>query len=425
MLVEFSVSNYLSFAERQTFSMVAGKGAASRETHSMESGNSFAPHILRSAGIFGPNGAGKSNFVSALGFFSDFVMNSSKDYTEGDTIPVSSFHLDPRLKDEPSEFEILFVSERGLYQYGFSATEDRVWDEWLFCRPNERGTRIRKLFQRAYDPDLDEYRWDLNEGQLKGQREVWREATRYNALFLSTAVQLNSEVLLEPYGWISKFLRVICSPNELSYRFSAKKCLDADFKDLVLKFLQSSDVRISDIRVEEKEFEIPSNIENGFTPIVIDEIKKKGRNSKSYEIFVSYKDIVGNDVYINFDMESTGTQALFSLAGPWLDVLEKGYTLIVDELNSSLHPLALQHLIKMFHDPDLNKKGAQVIFTCHDTNTLSDWILAKDQIWFVEKRDENSSHVFPLSDFEIRDLGSFQKGYLKGRFGAVPRIKEF
>ena len=116
---------------------------------------------------------------------------------------------------------------------------------------------------------------------------------------------------------------------------------------------------------------------------------------------------------------------MFFVAGPILDVLEGGYTLIVDELNSSLHPCALKGIIEMFHDKEINKKNAQLVFTTHEVSIIDDDTFHKDQIWFVQRPDGLLTELTPLSDYEIRDLRTFKKSYLNGKFGAIPMTSSF
>jgi hypothetical protein len=125
----------------------------------------------------------------------------------------------------------------------------------------------------------------------------------------------------------------------------------------------------------------------------------------------------------DFQDESEGTQKLFALAGPIFEILKHGQVLIVDELDRSLHALLVRQLIEMFQNPDLNQKGAQLIFTTHDTSLLDGGLLRRDQIWFVEKDDAQASRLYPLSDFSPRKGEALERGYLAGRYGAVPILR--
>jgi AAA15 family ATPase/GTPase len=132
----------------------------------------------------------------------------------------------------------------------------------------------------------------------------------------------------------------------------------------------------------------------------------------------------GMDVLLDMDDESGGTQKLFALAGPWLDVLANGWVLLIDELDTSLHPLLMRHLIGLFHNPDINKSGAQLVFSTHDTTILDAQVFRRDQVWFVEKDRNLASHLYPLSDFSPRKGENYARGYLQGRYGALPFVGE-
>ena len=224
MLVSFSVQNFRSFSDKQTISLVAGTSAKKYPDIAFESHNSFAPYLLKSACIFGANGSGKSNLISAMYFFGDFIISSAKDTQEGDEIDFAPhlFHSD--FRDKPSEFEITFIYEEVLYQYGFAIDKERVWDEWLFSRPNADKSRTRTLFQREYDVKKKDYIWDINKTYIRGERETWKKSTRSNALFLSQAVQLNAKDLQKPFRWIQKHFDPITSTQRLLGGFTAEQC---------------------------------------------------------------------------------------------------------------------------------------------------------------------------------------------------------
>jgi uncharacterized protein len=423
MLIEFSVRNYRSIAERQKLSMVAGASAARRHQNSMATGNAFAPHALRSACLFGPNGAGKTSIVRAMAFFQRFVVTSAKDATAGDLINVTPFKFDPGLREQPSEFEIVFVAEGSLYQYGFSADENRVWSEWLFMRPNSSGSRIRTVFQREYEEESEEYQWYINDAHVKGEKETWKSATRDNALFVSTTIQLNSDVFRTPHLWIDSYFRVLASPERLSSETTAERSVQESHKAKVLEFLRSVDLEIDDFAIDEKQLEVPKEFEEMLKEQVLEAFRKRTSQAKEYKVR-TLRTTDGSSIELDLDQESDGTQVLFSLAGPLIETLEEGYTMIVDELHNSLHPLALRHLVELFHNPSVNTKGAQLIFTSHDTSIISKGFMHRDQVWLVERQGKQGSHLYPLSDFNVRELDSFQKAYLSGRYGALPRIRE-
>lgn len=427
MLISFSIENFRSIASEQSLSLVAGSSSKKKNDISFPTDNSLAPHLLRSACLFGSNGAGKSSCVLAMDFFRDFVISSAKNTQEGEAIPVTSFKLDDDFSNAPTNLEISFIHEETFYQYGFSVNEERVFGEWLYMKPNAADTRTRTLFQREYDDEENQYHWYVNDTHVKGQKTLWKDSTRHNALFLSTAIQLNSESLRAPFDWIQRYLRIMTSPERLSHSFTAKKCHEDGWKDKVLSLLNSTDIRIDDIETDSKELVFDDADFEILSPEARAQLNEQLKKSKAfrYSVKTYHTDKKGHKIAFDLHEESDGSQLIFSLAGPWLDVLENGYTLIVDELHNSLHPNALKFLVKMFHDPEINKNNAQVIFTSHETSVMSKGFMHQDQIWFLEKCDLGATKLYPLSDYDVRDVTAFQKAYLDGRYGAVPRLKEF
>jgi AAA15 family ATPase/GTPase len=426
MLISFSVKNYRSFADNQTISLVASSASKKNHKISFPSGNSMAGNLLRSACIFGANGAGKSSLIKALGFFKYFVITSAKDLQEGESINVTPHLFKVDLDSKPSEFEIVFIYKQSYYQYGFALDEQRVYGEWLFTKPNTEKSRTRTLFQREYDSASDKYVWDINKTFIKGDKEIWKNSTRSNALFLSQAVQLNAADLKEPFEWIHKNLRIIDSPDRISSGFTARKCTDDIGKEKVLNLLKSVDLKIQDFKVDEVDIdlsELPHDMPQALKDALLEEIK--GKKSKAYHIVSYHRNSSGKLVPLDMSDESDGTNVLFGMAGPWFDVLENGYTLVVDELHNSLHPHAFKTLVNLFHDPEINKNNAQLIFTSHETSVMNKDFMHKDQIWLAEKDEFDGTKLIPLSDFKIRDVTNFQKAYLDGRYGGVPEVKGF
>lgn len=420
MLVEFSVKNYRSILEKQTFSMVAGSAREIRGKYSSASGHKSVPNVLRTTAIFGPNASGKSTLVKAFDFIRDFIISSAKDLQEGERVNVVPFKFTRISRESPSEFEIVFIHEGSRYQYGFSVDEKRVYDEWLFVIPS--GGRTQRWFERVYDKDSQSYEWYVNPS-LKGEKEIWKKSTRDNALFLSSAVQLRAEPLRSVLSWFQQKLRIIETSERPSPVYTASNCKSDDKKKKILNFLNFADMHIVDISVKEKEFSEDMLLPNT-PPDIKENIKKQLANEKFISFSVGHQGDDEEIIYLDFDEESDGTQVLFSLAGPWLDVLEAGRVLIVDELSNSLHPLALQYLIELFYDPLVNTGNAQLVFTSHDTSIMSGRLLHPDQIWLIEKDQKQATQLTPLSDFKVRQHEAIQKGYLGGRYGALPNIGE-
>ena len=416
MLIEFSVTNYRSFLPPQSLTLTANTSSELQEENSFVSPVSNLPRLLRSVVVYGPNAAGKSNLVQAIAFMKRFVLSSAKESQEGEKIDVTPFLFNRQGSRNSSEFELLFIQDGIRYQYGFAVNSKRVTGEWLFAYPEGRA---QKWFERNFDPETQEDIWYFGP-KLTGRRKVWQEATRSNALFLSTAIQLNNEQLKPIFNWFDHKLHVIGQGENPHPGFSTGECEEEEKKKKILKFMNAADLSITDIFLEKKEFstkdlpaEMPQNIK--------EEISKELDGKKLTSLFFMHPSSdTGEDVALEFDEESAGTRKLFALAGPWLDVLNNGLVLFVDELDTSLHPLLVRFLLNLFHNPETNRHNAQLFFTTHDTTVLDQSLMRRDQVWFVEKDAENATRLYPLSDYKPRKGEALQKGYLYGRYGALP-----
>ena len=250
MLVEFRVTNFRSIRDTLTFSFVKGAEKDTENTNSFKPKAPNSPSLLKSAAIYGPNAAGKSNIIRALSVMQDFVLESSSKYQAGETLPFTPFLLDENTSNEPSEFEVTLISKGVRYQYGFAATESHILEEWLFAYP--KGSS-QQWIDRTYDVRTGETIWGGMSG-LTGGKNIWKKTTRNNALFLSTAIQLNSEQLLPIFDWFEKTLHVLVD-GIMSPAYSASKCKSTPDKEKILNFLKSADLGISDLEVDETEFD--------------------------------------------------------------------------------------------------------------------------------------------------------------------------
>lgn len=422
MLLEFRVKNFRSIAEEQVFSLVAGKSTRGKAEYSTDTQNSIAPYAVNVATIAGPNASGKSNLVKAMEFFRYFILNSFKENTIDSEIPTEPFKLDAELEESPSEFEVSFVHLEQFYQYGFVLDKKRIYQEWLYTRPKKSNTRTRTLFNRAYNSKDKTYLWKIS-SSIKGEKEVWQNSTRENALFLSTAAQLNATDFSAVLGWLKTHFKIMnIQRTELVHNsfYTAEQCLHKKNRKDILNFIQSIDVDIIDLESREEDIILPKEFLSLMKDKLPEEISTQSK-FKTLELFTYHKTRNGGRKAFDFDEESDGTRAFISMSGPLIDVLKNGRTLVVDELQNSLHPLALRYIVELFMNPQLNTNGAQLIFTTHDTNIFD--TLTKDQIWLVKKGTDFSTKLIPLSDFNIRSKGAFGRAYLAGKFGALPNVK--
>ncbi len=422
MLVKFSITNYKSFMTTQSLVMTANNAAELQKENTFISPVSNLPHLLRSAVVYGPNAAGKSNLIHAIAFMKKFVRSSAKESQESEQIDVTPFLFNREGSQNPSEFEIVFIQNDIRYRYGFAVNSERVMEEWLFAYPKGKA---QKWFERKYSPKDKKDAWYFGPN-FTGNRKVRQDATRSNALFLSTAVQLNNEQLKPIFNWFVSKLMVIDDARNISHELSASQCEKEEKKKRILKFMNAADLSIADISSEKRKFSANDwfpNMSQKFKKIFAERFSEILKDEMmSYLFFIHPSSDNSKDISLRLEEESLGTQKIFALASQWLDVLDNGSVLFVDELGTSLHPLMVRFLLNLFHNSETNRNNAQLIFNTHDTTILNQDLIRRDQIWFVEKDKENTTHLYPLSDYKPRKGEAIQKGYLYGRYGALPFV---
>ena len=314
MLIEFSVANFRSIAERQTYSFVANTSKDDGE-HQVFTPSETKTSLLKSAVIYGANAAGKSNLIKAMQTMKEIVRTSSREKQRGDSLPVIPFKLDTALSSEPTEFEIIFIAEGVRYQYGFTATEQQIMEEWLFAYPKGRA---QSWFSRVWVSYEVVFLWSFGSSFL-GEKQAWKNATRSNALFLSTAVQLNSEQLKPVFDWFNVTLRFI-GIDGIDETFSAYYCEKYSKKE-VLDFLKCADVGIDALDVQEQPFN-PALLPDGLPSEIKSRVLEELEGKQILEVKTLHRKRAGEMVTFELDdEESTGTKKIFSFAGPWLEVL--------------------------------------------------------------------------------------------------------
>jgi hypothetical protein len=412
MLFEFRVKNFRSLRDEQVLSLVAAKDNSLSDTNTLSTGLKAIPRMLPSAVIYGANASGKSNLIKALQYMRGVVVESATMIQPGQTYAVQPFRLDQLSEKEPTEFEVTFVLDHVRYQYGFSMTSKRIFSEYLLVY---KAFKPQQWFERHYDSVQDKDVYDFGTG-LKGPKTLWEKATRQNALFLSMAVQLNSENLRPVFDWFVRDLVIFNEQTPLNTQFAIQLLKDVESKKRICDFLTTADISISDIEV------VTNKVPGQKVHFDLTAGKTEVRNEEIEESRLRFTHVTdrGKAVF-DLDDESNGTRILVFLAAPILDILDKGLTLIIDELDTSLHTLLVRELVKLFHRPDINKQGAQLIFTTHDTSLLdAPDLFRRDQIWLVEKDANQASTLIAVAEFSPRKNEALGKGYLSGRYGGIP-----
>lgn len=408
MLIQFSVGNFLSFKDIVTFSMVASARKEHSETNLFIAKDKLK--LLKSAVIYGANASGKSNLIQAMRFMRLFALNSSKD--EG-KIKVTNFKLSSETENKPSLFEIIFIHESIRYRYGFQTDQEKVVREWLFYVPIRKETQ---LFVR--EGNNFEIGTHFKEG--KGIEE----RTRANALFLSTVAQFNGEISLRILKWFKR-LRVISTLTDFRFvPFTVEQLKDEKTRGEILNFLKKADLGIEDINLEETEIKREDMSEEDRSRVGPDGKLFTVQIQTSHQKFDNDNKATSS-VRFNLGMEeSEGTKKFFALSGPFLDSLKKGYVLVVDELDSKLHPILIKFLVSLFHSDENNPLNSQLVFASHNTNLFNRSIFRRDQIWLTEKNKYGATDLYSLVEYKVRNDASFEKDYILGKYGAIPLVRE-
>lgn len=426
MLIEFSVANYRSILSRQAL----GLGANAKDDHLRRNMASAGEDIvaLRSAVVYGPNAAGKSNLLRALQTLQILVVNSAVGMQEGQALPVTPFLLDKVSANQPSEFGVVFIADDSTrYEYFCALTAQRIEKEWLVAYPKGRSQR---WFEREFHQESQSYEWWFgpNFRGERTERKVWQDFTRSNSLFFSTAIQLNNEQLKPAFNWIAQKLIVVPAGTNINPFLSLELLRRPGGGKEFIDFMKAADVGIERVEVREEEMQPHPQLPGGAPGMALHiNLPQLAPSSppqppKVFKVFTWHKRNESSE-QIAFDLsdESDGTRKLFEFIGGWERALSLGATLFVDELDRSLHPYITHFLVSLFHS-NRNEKNGQLIFTTHDTTLLDTNLLRRDQVWFVEKDAKQSTNLYPLLDYRPRKDEALEKGYMKGRYGAVPLV---
>lgn len=418
MLIQFRVENHRSLCDEQILSMVAS-GTHEPGDERLIRRAALEEALLPAVALYGANASGKTNVVGALRFMVGAVRDSQRLWEPDSGPPQEPFALSSKV-GEPSLYEIDFLLDEVRYRYGFVLSAARVDAEWLeVWRDGEK----RALFEREADA------FSFSE-DLSGENEAIKALTRPNSLFLSAAAQNNHKALSSIFGWFSAvfftnrnapsqagrasrdLLRdLLFDTSQLHFpMFSEDKASNKRLRGAVAQLLRSADTGIIDIKSAQED-----RTEQGLGML---------RATRS-EIYLRHRtEDTEREAWLPLAVQSAGTITLLTMAIPILRVLERGGLLCVDELEGNLHPMVALELLRLFNDPRQNPHGAQILFTTHDTNLLGNVLgepaLRRDQVWLTEKDQKGATHLYPLTDFHPRADENLERGYLQGRYGAIP-----
>ncbi|MEG3898980.1 MULTISPECIES: ATP/GTP-binding protein [unclassified Microcoleus] len=443
MLIQLTIQNFLSFRDEVTFSMVGVNSDLEHIDHLAEDAAGKGRSILPIGAIYGANAAGKSNLIEAISFAKNLVVQGTR---SSQTIPVSPFKLGDYSK-QPSKFEFIFTHQGDQYSYGFKLNREQIFEEWLHGIPDGKKQEVM-YFERITSSKKEttvEYGAKLKGRSKKRQQflDFIAEGTRPNQLFLTESLERNVVILQPIFDWFRKVLTII--PAEADYTGLEINILsDESFTDFLSEFLKFAGTGIDSIVTEKVELDFERHFPT--MPKVLREnliqalnqaeknsivmIENLGgtrdmlfKNDESQVILIQLRTLHRSEDggFIDFSIaeESEGTQRLINLI-PALFILkqEEEKVFFLDELDRRLHPLLSRNFVQVAIN--CRDKNNQLIFTTHDTNLLDLDLLRRDEIWFVEKSEQGVSNLYSLAEFKMKPDLKIEKGYLNGRFGAIP-----
>ena len=421
MITYFAAENYRSIDEEIKLSFEADTGIKDMDNRGYTVvANS---RVLNAKAFYGANSSGKSNVFKAVSRMRSMIIHSVR-LNDNEKLPYDSFLLSDK-EARPTRFEMSFVDGTDKFTYGFSYTARRIEEEWLIAKFPKRS--LKTLLRRTQDGiEIDAQNYP--EGQAIKNGTI---LLNNNRLFVSLAAQLGGEISKRVIEWFRTKPNVISGLRDNDFSRYTKEMLHtrADYKDEIVGFIGGMDVGFSEVTTEQETID-EKMLPKGLPAELITSLKE-------HPPIVAYAkhskvDAGGHVVgMVDFDIderESDGTRKLFNLAGPIVDTLRLGKSLFVDELDAQLHPLLSRRIVKLFNCAETNPKGAQLIFTTHDTNMLSKKLLRRDQVVFVEKtaKTHYSTQLTPMMSITLdngskpRTDSNYEKNYLEGKYGAIP-----
>ena len=419
MIIEFTLKNFRSFKDEATLSMEA-EGLSSNKSKILETANGLS--LLPSSAIFGANASGKTNVIKAMSFMLVAMKNTDITNPSTGNRLLLPFKLDEISSKKPTFMQIILwdPQKEHEYCYGFEINKDRVISEWLYLRSKvSRNFTKKNIFTRK--------KQSFDAGS-ESQQELVGLFPRVNDQFLALPVfaQLNHQTsrdLIDLVQTISVWDSESLGMPGLTHAIQVCNNDQTVFED-VNKFIAAADTGIKAINIREEDLPLdqsPSAVQQS--------LRAQGSDPKSIVKFVraqtehrSYKSGSDSTQHFNFwDHESSGTLKLFVLMTFIIKGLKQGNVLLIDELDSSLHPLLVQAILSHIEDRRINQTGLQLIYTSHDSHILARRVnLRRDQIWFADKNQAEESTLIRLSEFKTRNDYDISSNYLLGRFGAVP-----
>jgi AAA15 family ATPase/GTPase len=412
MLIEFRVANHRSIKDEQVLSFEAAPRFGNDPRPRSVAGHKKP--LLPVAAIYGANASGKSNLLHAMDFMVNMVRTFGfRQRLQPTLFDEPMFQREPHAWGEnpnsPSLYSCRFLIDGKSYEYGFVIDDQQILEEWL-----QSATSRKPLFSRKKEQFL------FSEEIGRQPSKTLRKVTRDDSLFMSIAA-IHRFPPLQPFvdfltrRWFLQFSKPATNLEFLINRYARELIAESPsdgstvLKGELLSLLRLSDLGIVDLRVNK--LPVPGD-----------------PRTQRYQIELQHELASQSNCWLPLESESRGTQRVFEIAKEIIETLRTGGILVIDELESSLHPLLAMKIVQLFNSPETNPRNAQLVFSTHDSNllgtTLGEPVLRRDEVWFTEKNQDGATELYPLTDFKPRNVENLERGYLQGRYGAIPFLGE-
>ncbi len=425
MIKELKIKNFLSFKDEVVFSFEATSDRTLGNYYVSEQQD--GTRLLKLAMVYGANASGKSNLIAAFQFLKEFTSSIRED--KGMSTRFIPFMFDNTI-EEPGELELVFYPNGKKHKYELSLTGSEIIEEKLFYYP---GTQPALIFERKFNKKnkTSEIEFGSKINISDQAIEAIQLKTLKNTSVLAAYNQVNisiSEMDTTKEWFDDQFLNSINPYMDLTNYSDEEIQKSNDVKMHVLEFLKEADFNITDVKFEDSIKKLPDFLlKNIDTAPISEEQKELIRKEKAIhveETVFTHKIVRdGKEMYFHLpeNRQSQGTLRYYGLSAPFYNTIKRNAFLAIDEIDSALHPLLVIHFISEFLK---RSKNAQLLFTTHNMSLLNEKdILRKDAIWFTEKKEDGSSDLFSMSDFNFRKELSFFNAYKIGKFGAIPELK--
>ena len=425
MIIKYVFENLGPFKEEQTIFFTTRKNERKNDIDYINVKDFAIGDISPVLAFYGANGSGKSTAINALGVLSKILRKVNGVDESIDVI--KPFRFDKKSQNEPTFLSVTFLLNEKLFTYDIYLDSSKIFYEDLSMK-SEDGGNMKSIFKRELSEGVYNYKFNeeviaqaegIEKKDIQNRLKDWQAYTKTNESFIPVATQFNSVFFKQIHDWCRKIFYIDTAKDFFERHTEKSIERNSEKKKEILEFLNGSDLNFTDYEVKKEEEKIPKEFRHLFKKI---SENKEDSDITTPDTCVDYElSTVYKGGKLSFREESSGTQAMIGLAVPVLHTLATGSILILDEIQSKLHPHLVKYIVSLFNDKHHNKNNAQLIFTTHDTHIMNKDV-SVSEIIICDKKNLKSS-LFSMSSFNLTERNNIEKMYMDGQFRGIPYIR--